>query len=177
MTWDRASGAYLTARGAGEADTWTDATARAGRTGTQQIREVAAVLPPSEIAAALQLPHGETAVVRRRTIFLDGKPIEIADSWYPPSIADGTPLAEPRKIKGGAVTLLAALGYSSHTALDDVSVRGATDTEAHLLELSAGDPVIVVFRTTFSESGIPFEVAVMVMTPEGRHLRYPLSAG
>jgi GntR family transcriptional regulator len=73
--------------------------------------------------------------------------------------------------------LLAALGYSSHTALDDISVRGATDTEAGLLELSAGDPVIVVFRTTFSEESIPFEVSVMVMTPEGRHLRYPLSAG
>jgi hypothetical protein len=78
------------------------------------------------------------------------------DSWYPSSIASGTPLAEPRKIKGGAVTLLVSLGYSAHDALDDISVRGATATEAELLNLSTGAPVIVVFRTVAS-SGDPVE--------------------
>lgn len=177
MTWDGPSGSYIARRAPGETDAWTDAAARAGRTGSQQIREVAEVVPPTDVADALRLPAGATAVVRRRTVLLDGKPIELADSWYPSSIAHATPLAEPRKIKGGAVTLLADLGYPATGALDDVSVRGATDEEAGLLGLPAGAPVIVVFRTTVSEHDFPFEAAVMVMVPENRHLRYPLLAG
>lgn len=175
--WDGPSGIYLSPRAPGETDAWTDATARAGRTGTQQIREVTEAVPPLEVAGALQLPAGAAAVVRRRTIFLDGKPVETVDSWYPSSIASATPLAEPAKIKGGAVTLLANLGYSARAALDDISVRGATDTEADLLGLSVGAPVIVVFRTTVSEQEVPFEATVMIMVPENRHLRYPLSVG
>lgn len=177
MTWDGPSSAYITPRAQGESDAWTDATARAGRTGTQQIREVAKTVPPPEVAEALRIPVGEAAVVRRRTIYLDGKPIEAVDSWYPSSIAGSTPLAEPKKIKGGAVTLLAELGYSPRVALDDISVRGATAGEADVLGMSVGAPVIVVFRTTVSENDIPFEATVMIMVPENRHLRYPLSVG
>lgn len=175
--WDGPSAPYLSPRAPGETDAWTDATSQAGRTGTQQIREVAETTPPPDVAAALRLPDGELAVVRRRTVLLDGKPIETADSWYPASIAGATPLALPRKIKGGAVTLLAGLGYVAREALDDISVRGATRPEADLLGLQAGAPVIVVFRTTVSEHGVPFEATVMIMVPEDRHLRYPLSVG
>lgn len=177
MAWDGPSDAYLSARGPNESDTWTDVTARAGRTGTQQVREVAEAVPPPEVAVALQLPAGAAAVVRRRTMCLDGKPIEIVDSWYPSSIASSTPLAEPGKIKGGAVTLLASLGYPAREALDDVSVRGATGAEAGLLELPAGAPVIVVFRTTVTDNDVPIEATVIVMTPADRHLRYPVSVG
>ena len=175
--WDGPSAPYLSPRAPGQTDAWTDATSRAGRTGTQQIREVAETTPPPDVAAALRLPEGELAVVRRRTVLLDGKPIETADSWYPASIASATPLAQPRKIKGGAVTLLAGLGYVAREALDDISVRGATEPEAELLSLQVGAPVIVVFRTTVSEHDVPFEATVMVMVPEDRHLRYPLSVG
>jgi GntR family transcriptional regulator len=177
MTWDASSGSYLSSRPPGAADAWTEATARAGRSGTQQIREVTEAVPPPEVAAALRLAADQAAIVRRRTVFLDSKPIELVDSWYPASIASATPLAQPQKIKGGAVTLLASLGYPALKALDDVSVRGATDAEAELLGLSVGAPVIVVFRTTTSEGDVPFEVTVMIMVPDDRHLRYPLSVG
>jgi DNA-binding GntR family transcriptional regulator len=69
------------------------------------------------------------------------------------------------------------MGYVARGALDDISVRGATGSESDLLGLPQGAPVIVVFRTTVSELDIPFEATVMVMVPEDRHLRYPLSVG
>jgi GntR family transcriptional regulator len=70
MMWDGPSGIYLSPRAPGETDAWTDATARAGRAGTQQIREVAEVVPPAEVADALRLAAGEAAVVGRRERFL-----------------------------------------------------------------------------------------------------------
>ena len=146
--WDEPSGPYLSPRAPGETDAWTEAATRAGRTGIQLIREVADTVPPPDVANALQLPAGASA-----------------------------PLAQPKKIKGGAVTLLADMGYVVREALDDISVRGATEPEAELLGLPAGAPVIVVFRTAVSKSDVPFEATVMVMVPEGRHPRYPLSAG
>lgn len=177
MVWDGASAPYLSPRAPGEADAWTDQTAHAGRAGTQQIREVTETVPPQDVAAALRLPAGAAAVVRRRTVLLDGAPIETVDSWYPASIATGTALAEPRKIKGGAVTLLASLGYVARGALDDISVRGASAAEAALLDIPAGSPVIVVFRVVVPETGVPCEATVMIMVPDDRHLRYPLAAG
>ena len=178
VNWDGPSAPYLAPRAPGEADAWTDQTAREGRAGTQEIREVAEAVPPQEVAGALRLPAGAAAVVRRRTVFLDGAPVELVDSWYPASVAAGTALAGPGKIKGGAVTLLAGMGYVARGALDDISVRGATEAEADLLAVSAGAPVIVVFRVVeAAETGVPFEATVMTMVPEGRHLRYPLAAG
>jgi DNA-binding GntR family transcriptional regulator len=110
-------------------------------------------------------------------MFLDDQPVEAADSWYPASVARGTPLAEPRKIRGGAVTLLAGLGYVASEAREDIAFRAAADQEADALGLPAGTPVIVLSRTILSADDVPFEASVMVMVAEGRRLRYQLAVG
>src|SRR4051812_14421382 len=90
--------AYMTARGDGQTDAWT---AEAKQRGGQRLVEVAEVTPPPAVAEALHPPAGDKAVVRRRAILLDDAVIELADSYYPASVARGTGLAEARKIKGG----------------------------------------------------------------------------
>ncbi|MFD0899375.1 GntR family transcriptional regulator [Actinomadura sediminis] len=145
--------------------------------GTQQTREVVTTLPPAQVAAALRLPEGAPAVVRRRTMLMDGRPVELTDSWYPSAIAAGTALAEPGKIKGGAVTLLAGLGYTVHEAREEIEVRVATPEEAAELALPADAPVILLRRTCLTAEDVPFEASEMVMVPEGRRLRYRLTAG
>jgi DNA-binding GntR family transcriptional regulator len=168
---------YLSPRQDGRADAWSEEAARAGSVGTQRIREVVTDVPPADVATALRLRSGASAVVRRRMMLLDDQPVELTDSWYPDEIAAGTALADPRKIKGGAVTLLSSLGYVVHEAREDIVFRGATVSEAGELGLQAGTPVIVLARTCLTAGGVPFEVSVMVMVAEGRHLRYRLIAG
>jgi GntR family transcriptional regulator len=172
--WVGSSVPYLSARADGQADAWTEEAAQGGQVGTQRLREVTEVVAPPEVAEALRLPAGSPAVVRRRTMYLDGKAVELTDSWYPSSLASDTALAEPRKIKGGAVTLLAELGYVAHEAREEISFRRASDDECLTLGLPAGEPVIVLFRTVLTSSGIPFEASVMTMVAQGRHLRYRL---
>lgn len=174
--WTCESLPYLSARSAGQSDAWSEEAARAGRRGAQRIMEVAELQPPQEVADELHLAADATAVVRRRLIVLDDDPVEIAESWYPASIARGTPLAEPRKIKGGAVTLLAEMGYTAHESREDISVRPATASEAEELGLAPGTQVIVLARTVLTAAGVPFEIALMTMIAEGRHLRYVLRA-
>jgi GntR family transcriptional regulator len=167
---------YLSPRQEGQVDAWSEEAAQAGRVGTQQIREVVTDVPPADVATGLGLPPGVSAVVRRRTMLLDGRPVELTDSWYPANIAAETALAVPGKIKGGAVTLLAGLGYAVHEAREDITFRAATGAETTDLELPAATPVIVLSRTCLTSEGVAFEASVMVMVAEDRHLRYRLIA-
>lgn len=175
--WTCSSVPYLSPREARQADAWTDETAQSGRVGTQDLRTVAKVDPPPDVADALRLAPGEHAILRSRVIRLDGAPIEIADSWYPLQVAQDTPLAEGRKIKGGAVTLLASLGYLAHEAREDISVQTADAAEANLLGIPEGDPLILLFRTTLTSDGVPYEVSTMRMVAAERHLMYRLTVG
>ncbi|GLZ29907.1 hypothetical protein Lesp02_20970 [Lentzea sp. NBRC 105346] len=174
-TWVDVSAPYLTARAAGQPDAWTDETAKQGRKGTQRLREVVQVVPPEDVARALDLPTGDPVVVRRRTMFLDDRPYELTDSYYPLAIAGGTPLAEPRKVRGGAPTVLAELGRQPRKIREDVSTRPATAEERELLELGEDQWVLVLMRTAMAEDGAPVEVSVMTMVPTDRRLSYELS--
>jgi DNA-binding GntR family transcriptional regulator len=162
--------AYVKPRGLGQADAWTE---EAQQRGGQQLAEVAEVVPPQEVAAALSLEAGEKAAVRRRIILLDGQPIELADSYYPLEIARGTALLEKKKIKGGAPTLLAGLGYYARHASEDLELRDADELERAALALPEGSSVLTLLRTTTAEDGSPFEVQFMVMKAP-RRLHYEI---
>jgi GntR family transcriptional regulator len=177
VVWVVSSLPYLTPRATGEADAWTLEASASGRAGNQVIRDVGLQAPPAEVASALALAPGEHAVVRRRTMLLNRRPVELTDSWYPARVAAGTPLAAAGKIRGGAVTLLASMGYAVHEALEDISVRPATAGEGVLLETAAGSALIILSRTCLNAAGVPFEASVALMPAEGRHLRYRLIAG
>jgi GntR family transcriptional regulator len=166
---------YLTPRTAGQSDAWTEETVSQGRRGAQVLREVAETVPPVEVARVLGLSHGEPVVVRRRTMHLDDRPFELTDSYYPLAVAVGTPLAEPKKIKGGAPTVLADQGKRPHRIREDVSTRPATDLERRLLELDDSQWVLILFRVTMAEDGTPVEASVMTMVPTNRRLTYELT--
>ncbi|GAA3049476.1 hypothetical protein GCM10020000_32540 [Streptomyces olivoverticillatus] len=110
--WVSSSMPYLTPKSAGAADAWSAETAALGRRGTQRIVHAGEVPAPPVVAGLLGVPEGETVVVRRRLMLLDGLPNELTDTYYPAGIACGTPLLATAKIPGGAITLLAELGYA-----------------------------------------------------------------
>ncbi|MBB5138795.1 DNA-binding GntR family transcriptional regulator [Thermocatellispora tengchongensis] len=168
------STAYVRPRRAGRQEAWAEEAAAQGKAGTQELREVGEVAPPAEVAGALGVAAGESVVVRRRVILLDGHPVELADSYYPGWIARGTPLAEYRKIRGGAITLLGELGHAPRHVEEDVSARPATDEERRLLRLREHEYVLVLFRLMTADDGTPIEASVMTMNTESRHLRYAL---
>jgi DNA-binding GntR family transcriptional regulator len=160
--------AYVTPRNEGKADAWSD---ESKQRGGQQLTEVAEVIPPAEVAEALALDG--TAIVRRRVILLDGDAIELADSYYPLAVARGTALAEKRKIKGGAPTLLAELGHQARHVSEDLELREANDLERTALALPAGANVLTLLRTATTEDGSPIEVQFMVMKAP-RRLHYEI---
>ncbi|OKJ45969.1 hypothetical protein AMK27_39985 [Streptomyces sp. CB02009] len=168
--WIGDSQPYLAARQRDEQDAWSSEAAARGRKGTQQLLAVHEVEGPAAVREFFRTLPGELVVVRRRLILLDGAPIELADSYYPSSVARGTALAANRKIKGGAITLLATLGFvPEDEPLEDIGATIATPGQCEELQLRPSTPVLVLTRFTRSTNNTPVEVSVMTMT---RHLQY-----
>lgn len=174
--WVTVSTPYLAPRAAGEPDPWEQEAARAGLVGRHRLVLTEWRSAPSAVASRLGIDQGAMAVLRRRVVTLDDHPVEIADSWYPRSIAEGTALAEEKPIRGGAVRLLADLGYVAVRHIEDI---GVCEPPAEVTPLLGQSPVLELTRTSYTEADTPFEVAVMLMSRETtpgrpRRLRYEL---
>ncbi|MFI2432236.1 GntR family transcriptional regulator [Streptomyces sp. NPDC018693] len=176
-TWVSTSMPYLTPREKGQPDAWgAEAAARGGK-GSQRITYAGEVAAPEEVAALLGLAAGETVVVRRRVIELDGEPCELTDTYYPAPIAAGTRLAEKGKIPGGAVTYLAERGYVGARVREDVTAQMPGAQEREVLRMRAGEPVLRLSRVTLDSDDRPFQVDMMVMPAHRQRLRYEMRIG
>lgn len=173
--WESVSAPYVRPRAAGEPDAWSEELAARDLAGSQRLREVAEVAPPSEVVEGLGTVPGELVVVRRRVMLVDDKAVELTDSYYPAAVASGTPLAEAKKIRGGAVTLLAELGYEAGLVLEEVSARPPTADESAVLDLADGEWVMILTRLSRTAGGVPIEMSIMTMTANGRRLGYQVA--
>jgi GntR family transcriptional regulator len=175
--WITSSKPYVTPRAPGERDPWELEAERAGHVGRHRITLVDQRMAPAEVARRLGIGAEDLAVLRRRVVTLDDRPVEVSDSWYPTAIAAGTGLAEDKPIKGGAVRLLADLGYTAARHVEDVAM---IDPPADAAEILGPGLVIQLIRTSQAADDTVFEVGVMHMSREltpgvPRRLRYLLS--
>ncbi|WP_329150905.1 UTRA domain-containing protein [Streptomyces sp. NBC_01456] len=177
VEWVTTSVPYLSARQPGQSDAWSTETAARGRRGSQRIVQAGEVTAPAAIAEVLGLEQGAEVVVRRRIMYLDDRPCELTDTYYPPVIARGTRLAGTAKIPGGAVTLLAELGYVGVRSREDVSARLPSEEEAEALESEMTQPVLQLIRLTLDARDRPIQADRMVMPAQLQQLRYDMRIG
>ncbi|MEU6766819.1 UTRA domain-containing protein [Streptomyces sp. NPDC046853] len=175
--WVSTSMPYLTPRERGRSDAWGTEAAAQGRRGTQRIVQAGEVPAPREVAELLGVAEGEVVVVRRRVIELDGEPNEMTDTYYPVEIARGTPLAATGKIRGGAVTLLAALGHTGVVVREDVAARMPSEEEQAVLRTGVAEPVLRLARVTLDGEGRPIQADLMTMPAARQRLRYEIRIG
>lgn len=127
--------------------------------------------PPADVRQALSLDADGTAVLRKRLMHHADLPVEIDWSWYPHDIADGTPLIERKKMKGGAPRVLAEAGVPQRYFVDHVTSRPPTTEEIETLDLPESVSVTRQFRVIYTDGGRPVEVTLMI---KGSH-RYELA--
>ncbi|MGW3326093.1 UTRA domain-containing protein [Streptomyces virginiae] len=111
-------------------------------------------------------------MTRRRLIELDDEPTELTDTYHPRAIAVGT-----AKIRGGAVTLPAALGHVGVRVVEDVTAQIPLEEERERLRLGAGEPVLRLARTTYDATDRPIQADVMLMPAGRQQLRYEIRLG
>ena len=94
--------ADLSAQRRGQAELDRDESREAG-----DVITTGTAAPPARIAAALGEKAAGELAFRRLLIHQDGEASEIITWWFPPGVAEGTPLADPAPLRGGVRQFLA----------------------------------------------------------------------
>ncbi|MCE3556214.1 GntR family transcriptional regulator [Pseudonocardia sp. RS11V-5] len=161
-------------REAGQAAFLAEADKAGAVPGVDQI-EITYVAASPEVRERLRLGE-EEVLARSRRYLLDGRPIEVAVSYLPRSIADGTPIAEANPGPGGIYARLEDAGHVLDHFTEEVTARMPTNDERRRLELPDGVPVLVVVRTAFDTEGTPVEVCDTVKAAPAYVLEYDFPA-
>jgi GntR family transcriptional regulator len=130
---------------------------------------------PAFVRERLQL-EGGLVLSRSRRYFADDRPVELAVSYLPLEIAEGTAIAESDTGPGGVYARLEEAGYTLERFVEEVTARMPTTEERSRLELQAGVPVIVVLRTAYDSAGRSVEVCDTVKAAPAFILEYEIKA-
>ncbi|MFI8852154.1 GntR family transcriptional regulator [Streptomyces sp. NPDC053499] len=168
---------YMAPAQSGEPYRWLTEAAKLGGQARSKLLEVGEATPPADVLAALELPEGGTALLRRQMLLIDDEPVELVKSYYPLEIARGTAMMERRKIKGGTPTLLAELGHPPRLSADRVSARVPTQEEYTALQLPSSLPVLRTLRVVYSDQNRPIEATVMAKAGHLYELQYEFTSG
>jgi len=167
---------YSRSRWRGGASILTAEAAQQGHTANQLIRELAAVPAPSEVAERLGIEPETLVWVRRRTTMIDGRPNQLADSYYEMHVVEGTRIMEEDTGPGGGFARLEEAGHEIAEIAEDWSTRMPTGPESVTLQLPPGTPVLDLIRTTYDSEGKAVEVMLTVIAGDmvGMSYRFPV---
>lgn len=143
------SATRIAERATTQTDVWMHDAAEQGRVGGQSIA-VANEEAGERIARYLGIPAGSVVTVRRRVRTLDGRPHNMATTYYLRDLAVGTAIELPADIKQGTIAYLADRGWPQDHFRDEVSARMPTPAEALQLDTPRGVPLLVHYRAGFS---------------------------
>ncbi|MGH3922989.1 MAG: GntR family transcriptional regulator, partial [Pseudonocardiaceae bacterium] len=164
-------------RAAGRAPLYAEA-AEQGSEADQRLLGVEVVDPPTDVADRLGLLPDEKAVLRRRLLSVDGEPAQLADSYFPLSIAQGTRIESDEKIPGGVhAELEQQLRYELDRFVEELTFRMPTPEEARQLRIGVGVPLVRLLRTLYDTAGRALEVSDLVLAGDRHVLVYEVSAG
>lgn len=126
---------------------------------TQTVERIAA---PAHVAEALQLDPGSDVYARARVVRHEGRPTHALTSYYRAEDVEGTPLVDPSPGpagRGGGFAVLTLQGLEPDQITETLTARMPTPDESAMLELPAGEPVMVLHRTTRTKEGRVVEYA------------------
>lgn len=131
---------------------------------------------PETVRDRLQLTEDTEVVVRSRRYLADGLPIEVATSFIPVDLAEGTSILEQDSGPGGIYARLEETGHRLARFVEEVSARMPTVDERRRLQLGGGIPVLIVLRTAYSVDGRAVEVCDTVKAAPAYVLEYDFPA-
>jgi GntR family transcriptional regulator len=147
-----------------------------GRRPEVQVLEVAQAPASVEVARLLRISKGDPVLVRRRRYLADGQPMELATSYLPWELVQGSQIEQPDTGPGGIYARLEEMGHRLKRFTEDVRARMPLREEARALQLPPGVPVFVLVRTAFDVEERPVEVCDTVMAADRYVLSYELPA-
>jgi|GraSoiStandDraft_16_1057320.scaffolds.fasta_scaffold441482_2 GntR family transcriptional regulator len=138
--------------------------ARQGHEAAQLMRFLGTVPAPAVVAERLGIEQGDDVHVRRRTTLIDGRPNQLADSYYPIEVVRAVPaITEEDTGPGGGFARIEGAGIRLDRIREEISVRMPKVPETAALKLPEGTPVAELIRTVHDTKGNPVEVMIAVI--------------
>ena len=108
----------------------------------------------------LQLDVGDEVTIMERLRLADGEPLALEYSYFPAKYYPG--ITADMFMGGGAgqssfKVMQEKFGLKSARAVDEVTVVAIEKREAELLNMEEGTPVLLRFRLTLSDKGVPIK--------------------
>lgn len=147
-----------------------------GRVADVEVLAVERARAPDEVAVWLHLGLGAEVLVRRRRYLADGEPMEVATSYVPWELAEGTLITERDTGPGGIYARLEERGHRLKRFSEEVTARMPSADEIRALRLQPGVPVFRLVRVAYDTDEMPVEACDTVMAADRYVLSYELPA-
>ncbi|MBW0091428.1 GntR family transcriptional regulator [Pseudonocardia sp. KRD-184] len=149
---------------------------KAGVTPTVDEIEVSRKPAPDAIRERLKVDATDEVVVRSRRYLAEGVPVEMAVSYIPADLAEGTRIVEADSGPGGIYARLEEAGHLLDRFTEEITARMPTADERRRLRLGPGTPVLTVLRTAYDTDGRAVEVCDTVKAALAYVLEYDVPA-
>ncbi|MFF8910951.1 GntR family transcriptional regulator [Streptomyces olivaceoviridis] len=134
------------------------------------------VAAPAHIARMLELEEGDPVCARSRRFVLADRPVMLATSYLPLSLAEGTAVMNVDTGEGGTYARLAEIGHAPAHFREEIRCRLPVAEEAEGLAMPLERPVIKLCRTAFDAELRAVEVNEMTMDSAAYVLEYAFDA-
>lgn len=128
----------------------------------QRIVAVERVPAPPEVASRLGLADDTQVIARRRVFFVDDRPMQLVDGYYPMEPFRDTAVEDPRRIRGGVSRLIedpaGPIRQRIAQFVEDLDIRMPTQAETEALAIPPGVPLARILRTAHTSVGQVIEV-------------------
>ncbi len=112
------------------------------------------------VGARLALDPGDEVIIMERLRTADGEPIAIETSYLPAKFMPGV-TKEMFEVGGAGQSSFEVMqkeyGLKPHRAVDELTVTAIEEREARLLVMEPGTPILLRFRITYSDEGVPIK--------------------
>lgn len=134
--------------------------------------DLSTVPAPEEISERLHIASGEPVIRRTRHMFASERPVQLATSYMPLSIAGGEDIALPDTGPTGLYARLAERGHRVSRFTEDIEARRPRPNEASFLQLTEAQQVLVVVRVAYASDATPLETVFNVFPSQQWRLSY-----
>ncbi|MGE7437978.1 GntR family transcriptional regulator [Kitasatospora sp. NPDC001175] len=127
---------------------------------------------PERVARSLELEPGALVWRRYRRFFVEGVPVQFAESFLPAGLVEGSRITQIDSGPGGTPARLKELGHEPVRHREELRSRAATATEREKLALPMDAGVLDIVRVAWDASGLPVERTEMILDASRYLLAY-----
>jgi DNA-binding GntR family transcriptional regulator len=130
--------------------------ARSGRQPTTDVLERATVPATDHVAERLRVAAGSDVLRLERLRSARGEPLAVLQNWLPAEFSAA--ISSERLLAHGLYELLRGTGVHLRIASQRIGARAATPTEARLLGIRRGAPLLTMERIAYDDNGRAVEL-------------------